>query len=532
MPPTWVLASTDIPANLVATKQMYENLLESIQNRDRFFIVYGQSGSGKTTAILQCLNRYLKETQDSFVYELAGDTPSLRAALSLLRKIHKDQHVIIYIGDAFVYGDALAEDILGFPQGAFTLISSARSGEWRHHIDRRVGDFSTSFKYERFAESDHKVLIDRILTYVPAPRFHRLTPQKRIEKFKNSKSQLLIALREVTESQKFSDIITSEYNSLPDDDCRRLALIVGLCTLARTGITDSMAKEAYNRERNERTFEGAKRGLEGIISRDSNGRLVARHELYVRHIIENVATFAQVVDCIVDLLSSFTKYELPVVKNVLRPDSLLFKFLLNHTFVSEIARRRGDLDEALRIYSTFEIDFQLDGHFWLQYGLYQVERHDLEAGLNALSKSIQAYPGNTFAIHAYADTQLRVAHARKDYDATTVQLIGDALEVLEELHSKKVLNTDQYPIVTLSEHYIGALIKHGQLKVARSAAQRYFRDLDNIVKRGADEPVQHAREKLARFITLGVWQDPRLERTKSRRHRSRSKQSKKSILHK
>ena len=127
---------------------------------------------------------------------------------------------------------------------------------------------------------------------------------------------------------------------------------------------------------------------EGIVSVGTGGRLFARHELYVRHIFENVALIKDIVDVMISILATYTKYRLPVVRNVDRMDALLFKFLLNHNFNADLAKRRGDVDEVEKIYSTFEIAFQLDGHFWLQYGEFLVEKGELEAALGALNKSI------------------------------------------------------------------------------------------------------------------------------------------------
>jgi tetratricopeptide (TPR) repeat protein len=245
--------------------------------------------------------------------------------------------------------------------------------------------------------------------------------------------------------------------------------------------------------------------LAGIVMPGSGGRLFARHELYVRHLVDNVSPLESVVDVIVELLRTFTKFKEPIVRNVGRQDSLLFKFLLNHNFNVDLAKRRGDIPGGLRIYQTFEVEFQLDGHFWLQYGQYLVSMGRLEAALGVLNKSIQAYPNNPYAAHAYADLQLRVACERPRFDAVTVELIGDAVKSLEEQHARGNWESDQYPIVTLSERHIAALIKHQQAEQARVLATKYFRQLEEIARRNPADAIQQARERLAHFLTSGDW---------------------------
>ena len=351
---------------------------------------------------MQCLLRFSRENDRSVVYELRSDVRSLRATLQLIARLHKTEHVVLYIQDAFIFGDSFAEDVLGLDPGRITIVTSARSGEWRDHIERRIGTFTKAFVYERFGPTDIAPLVERLVNYVPAPRFLKLSQPEKLEKLRSSKSQLLIALRETTDSERFSDVITKEFLGLPDDDCRYLAIIVGLATLARSGIKESEAKAAYERLFSKRTFEQCLLALEGIVSKGSNGRLWARHELYVRHIVENVCDFAIIVTSIIEILGTYTRYKVPIVKNVSRMDSILFKFLLNHNFTSDLARRRHAREEGRAIYEKFEVEFQLDGHFWLQYGQYLVSIGQDEEALSVLSKSIQAYADNPYAVHAYA----------------------------------------------------------------------------------------------------------------------------------
>lgn len=504
-PPSWKLAASDVPVWLHATGDMYSALSESIEASDRMFLVYGQSGSGKTTALMQCLLRYARENNNTPVYELKGDVKSLRASLELIARLNEGEQVIVFIGDAFLYGDALGEDALSFKRGAMTLVTSARSSEWRSHIERRVGDFAVSFEFQRFVSEDHHPLIKRLLEYVPSPRFRQMTEQQRVARLASSQEQLLIALKESTSSEKFTKVITDEFEKLSELDAKLLLLIVGLTTLARTGISEGSAREAYNKLRSKLSFDGALRHLDGIVSLNISGRLVARHELYVRHIIENVADFDIIVDSAVEILRTFTKYPVPIVRNVPRLDSLLFKFILNHNFFGELARRRNEVEEGLRLFQSFEVDFQLDGHFWLQYAQYQVMFGELEPALDSLRKSIEAYPENVFAVHALADLQLRVAFARPVYDAETISLIGDAVGTLERLHAANSGDDDFYPIATLSDWHVPTLVQHGQTKPAIAAAKRYFRMIGEMKR--TDIPVERSRERLAHFVTHGVWDE-------------------------
>ena len=504
-PPTWTMAASNVPVWLQRTESLFKSMKDAFIGRERAFVVYGQAGSGKTTALMQSLLRYSRENEGTVLYELRNDVPSLRASLNLISKLHKTEHVIVYVRDAFIFGDGLTDDLLSIAPGGITLVTSARTGEWREHIERRIGSLSKDFLFERFGDGDFAPLIDRLVEYVPAPTFLKLTPKERLEKLRSSRSQLLIALRETTDSERFTDVITNEFLGLPDDDCRTLAVIVGMSTIARSGVQESEARAAYERLAVRRPFHAAALALEGIVIKDSSGRLWARHELYVRHLIENVVDYDLVVNAIVEVLRTYTKYRVPVVKTVGRLDGILFKFLLNHNFNAELAKRRYGTKIGRGIYETFEVEFQLDGHFWLQYGQYLVSIGEEEEALSVLSKSIRAYSNNPYAVHAFADLQLRVAMRRDVYDAVTAKLIADAVRTLKEQHGYSVWDSDQYPMVTLAEKHVGAMVKHRRNEEARSLASSYYSELQNMSKFNSAQPLQNARERLAHYLTSGNW---------------------------
>ena len=159
-----------------------------------------------------------------------------------------------------------------------------------------------------------------------------------------------------------------------------------------------------------------------------------------------------------------------------------------------------------RLYSNFEIDFQLDGHFWLQYGLYMADRGQTAEAVTMLERSIQAYPSNAFAVHALAELQLQLARGRSSYDSVTVQLIGDSVKTLLELDARTGIEHDQYPIITLATLHVGALIKHGQLDAAKTAATNYYYRLHELERTGGSARLTHAKERVFKYATLGEWE--------------------------
>ena len=502
-PATWDVAASDIPVWLSPTTALYDELAAAVADRQRMFVVTGQAGSGKSTAVMQALVKHGRTHTNVPIYELTGDVRSVRAAFNVVQKLH-DGPAIVYISDLFVFGDQLAEDVTSFDRGRITVIATARTSEWNEHLDRRFGGVAIRHEYSRFTKSDYEPLIDRLLEYVPSPIFKSMNAQERVARLSKSREQLLIALREATYSQNFSDTITNEYESLPDEDTRALLMLVGIATAARVGIEVGSAKEAFGRLAKNRSFEEAERALDGIVSRLPNGRMFARHEIYVRHIIEDVVSADFLIECLLAITSTYTKYPVPVVRNINKIDATLFRFCWNHKFIYEQCNRRGTPSYGERLYSAFEIEFQLDGHFWLQYGLYLSLCGRRDDALIMLRRSIDAYPNNPFSLHAYAELQLEVARSRGSYDTVTRGLIDDAVKLLEELDNRRD-ELDQYPLVTLSNLHIDTLVRFDQRAAALDFGRSYFERLQLLEKRMPSERVTGAKERVFKLVTLGEW---------------------------
>jgi SIR2-like domain len=501
-PPSWKVAASDIPVELEACTKLFEAFTTAIKSNDRLFIVDGQSGSGKTTAVMMTLLRYIRENEEVDLFELSSDVRSAKRAFNLLRKVSK-RKTIVYIGDLFLFNDGIREDLDSLTGQDVIAVSTVRSGEWRDRLARHLPGV-IPFNFQRFTRKDFDPLIDRLIEYVPSPRFRKLSRPEQYKKLAQSDSQLLIALSEATESENFSDIITNEFEKLPDQDTKLLLLIVGLSTMARVGISREAANEAYLLLSKTRSFGAALDALEGIVDLADNRRLYARHELYVRHILENVASYVEFSSVIKAVLRTYLKYNIPIVRSVNRLDSQLFKFLLNHDFIFNYADRHGDEELGREIYAEFEVDFQLDGHFWLQYGLYLAEISDLDGAIEKLRLSVQAYPDNPYVINALADVQLQVARNRPHYDTGTRVLIDEAVRALK-LQDASQIESDVYPIVTLANGHIAALNKHGETKLAKAAATQYFDRLQQLEKIIPAPALQSMKDKVFRFVTLGEW---------------------------
>lgn len=498
-PPTWDIAASDIPVYLHDCNIIYDKMKDAIENHTRLFVLTGQAGSGKTTAIMMVLLKLL-QSGNRKVYEVSGDVRSVQHIFSVLKKLAEP--CIVYIGDLFLYGDHLADDLERLRGTDIIVVTSARSGEWNEHFARHFCRTAEVHKFSRFSDQDYQPLLQRLNQYVPAPAFKQLTAKEQLTRLAKSRRQLLIALHETTQSENFAEVMETEYRRLPDEDTKRLFVIAGIATMARVGISVDTATAVYGKHCR-RAFESALGALDGIVELTESNRLVARHELYVRQIVEHVIDFERFSAVLCDILDVFARYEIPVIRKINRTDGYLFKTLVNHDFIFKAASVHGDPSGGKSIYERYEIDFQLDGHLWLQYGLYLINLNEFDDAHKMLKRSIEAYPENPFALHALSHLQLRIASHSKSFDKYTENLIQEAITRLELLNARATLADDQYPLVTMAMGHVGALAAHSQHRLAKSYAAKYYRRLQEMGRRIANEPIAAAEQAMVRYVTLG-----------------------------
>jgi len=193
----------------------------------------------------------------------------------------------------------------------------------------------------------------------------------------------------------------------------------------------------------------------------------------------------------------------PVIRKVNRTDGYLFKHLLNADFIHQMSSIYGDPEDGRRIYERFEVSFQLDGHFWLQFGLFLIKCNKYEAAHKALTRSIQAYPENLYARHALAHLKLRMASHRAVYDSMTQQLVDEAVQELELEHSRTNPTVDNYPLVTLAMAHIQVLANHNQRERALVLAKQYHARLQELGRQMPNNSIDRAAEAMLKYVTLG-----------------------------
>lgn len=503
LPADWGLVQSD---DIIKFKD-YNNIVDSLErSNSRVICVVGQAGSGKTTGIMQASQRYIRSGGDSFIFEFDENREGLEKGLRSLSKLNHDR-ILVIIDNLFVYGDVIADILSRKQYGNVVFVTSARTSEWRQRLSIKIGTNTDVIEINQFNSNEVDMVQAYVEANVTAPGFSQKTKEEKKSIILSSRRQLLILFKKVTGERSFDRVIEDEYAGL-SDQFRVLLVCILISTLARVGISSSM----INYVSRKLGFTGASsevlEGLEGIVFTKKNGRVVGRHDLYARHIIDEAVATETVFDALKIILDYYAEGEMPVVRHFSREDHQLFKYIVNVNFMSQ----RRDLSEFrvgyMELLERYEKDYETEGNYWLQRGLVYRKLGMNQEALLMLQRSVQAHPDNDFAQHALAHQKLVIAKERRDYDRETVILIEEAVEELTRQDSRVQDSVDHYPAVTLSVEHCEVLFIHGQFKAARELAPRYF-DRINQLDKSIPEDLSAIKSALAVLSSTGEWVRPK-----------------------
>ena len=203
------------------------------------------------------------------------------------------------------------------------------------------------------------------------------------------------------------------------------------------------------------------------------------------------------------LLHAFSHYTSPIIKHLSKVESTIYKGLINHRFLWDVLKGRESL--IIPLYKNLEKHFELDGLFWLQYGLALRDFHSNKEALDKLRTAYSAYPmGHTQ--HALGQQLLTIAVDISD-KRTAMNYFEEARGLLEPLDDI-IDSDDTYPIVTLAEGHT-KLIRHLE---GDNEAQVVAKSYVPVLKKRCDSQpnntyLSDCYEKLMKFAVTGSWID-------------------------
>jgi len=500
--PTWYDIVEGVPAELRATREFYELIKSRLAKDKKLVALIGPAGSGKSTLLRQCALRLSDET-DHPIYYIDSSLQDLKQTIYALESSSNEKYVLFVERIDFIVDDL--KEILSSGLLHNGLVIGAESQNvWDHRVKSKVSQYSDNpYILSTIDSYDAKLILEKVKKYGAWTRLKKLSQQDRInELLEKARRQLLIGLLEATSGDGFEKIIENDYKKLSSRDEKLFLILVGLATIHRSKLKKEYLGRSLLKLKIHQSISHFETALSGIVVHTGSG-WTARHPTYVRHLFESSVDQTDLSECIKALLHSYTVYEVPVIKNLHKSESKLFKAIINNRFLRDMFSSNPSI--MLGIYEEFEKYFESDGLYWLQYGLALRGLGMHAEALEKLKTAIEAYP-QAHTEHALAQQELIIA-ASIDSKTRAYDLIESARQKLERLDS--ILDSDDtYPIVTLSEGHTKALIKLNEKENARKIAKYYIEIIQQRLKKNPHEQrLKNAWSKLSMFITSDIWSE-------------------------
>lgn len=500
--PTWVDIATQIPAELDSLAASLKRIADT-QRRNCVIPILGPAGSGKTTLLKQICWK-ISQTEGWDVFFIEAEPYSLPATLDAIESTSKADNVLVAIDNLELSIDHIQASLTTGRLQKTLLIGAEREAIWNRRGRYVLADHVAPPILARdFSEKDADKLLQRLQHYGTWTRLGKLSEKERKkELLDRAQKQLLIALLEATLGRGFEQIIEDDYKRIGSEEEKLFLTIVALATDRRCDAPVSLIDRAMDKMGIVRGSGQFAQDLAGIVSLQ-NEKIVARHPVYARYLVDRVIDPALTYRAIDGLLQAFADYAAPVIKHVRKSEANLYKSLINHRFLFDVLRGQENL--VVGVYAGLEKKYESDGLFWLQYGLSlrDFRRHD--EALDKLKTAHAAYP-MLHTEHALAQQMLLVAMGSSDRTAALNQA-DEAKKTLERLDSE-LKSDDTYPIVTLADMYTAVVRIHRSPKDARVLAKTYSEALQQRLRQNPTHTrLRVSYERMFKFASTGNWTD-------------------------
>ncbi|MDD5296531.1 MAG: SIR2 family protein [Rhodocyclaceae bacterium] len=499
--PTWNDIVDGIPAELDILASSLKLILANLKPSTIVPFI-GPAGSGKTTLLMQICYA-LCRSKGIDVYFIQEPKKDIRKALEALEQSsHAATRVIVAIDNVDVVSDQLSEALAAARLSKTTIICAERENSWKKRTTHKLGQFSSNaILVNEFSQRDAKKILAKLEAHGSWTVLGQMTENERVYALVHrAQKQLLIALLEATYGRGFGEIIESDYKTLTSAEERMFFLTVGVVTERHFDAPVSLVDRALSAQGILSKSTVLSEALSGIVMMRGD-TLTARHPVYVRYLLEHIVDPRLTGEAIRGLLQAFSHYKAPVMKHLNKVEAAIYKKLINHKFLWEILKGKETL--ILSLYKGLEKSFELDGLFWLQYGLALRDMHDDSEALEKLRTAYSAYP-MPHTQHALGQ-QLLILGSKAPDKTTALAYAEEARSLLEPIDDI-IDSDDTYPVVTLAEGHTKLVRNIEGIDAARGIAKSYIA----VLKAKCDAQPKNSRlrechDRIFKFAATGTW---------------------------
>jgi tetratricopeptide (TPR) repeat protein len=392
--PRWedIFRELDAPRRTTDKVFDYINGMLNGSGKTRVIALLGSAGSGKST-ILRRLGVRLAQSNVAAFLTNSEEFPSAATIAQSLHALHRPAVLLFDNAEIALGAMASIVEATADLKDPVVLVIASRINEFDRRSARleKVAEIA-DFEIPNLSRGEIVALLRVLNSQGLLGHLQGLSERERIAEFEQrAGKQLLVAMREATSGEGFNDIIRHEFDTLPSIEAKLLYLVVALATDAGYRITIQQFVRSADVSPAE-ALHLLDRNLRGIVLRTGARKdlLLLRHRVIAEYILNSVAPRTTLGDAYVRILSTLAG-EVVGSRGHSRTFGL-YRELVNHQTIYE--RFSSSLEDARAIYDSIAGRLSSEAHFWLQYGLLELEFGNLQLAENFLRQAESLYPSS------------------------------------------------------------------------------------------------------------------------------------------
>jgi hypothetical protein len=448
-PPSW----EDIAAGFDAHREICDVLVSKLRlalegEVGAFFVISAPAGSGKSTLAKRAAAQLLGEGHAVLFSE--GESRPDPERLAEYVKI-LDRRLLLIFDHA---GWDLRE-IAEFYEKTRPLkhrpviVVVARSNDYlrfKHYL-AKVEPLER-VRIPLLSDPDIAALLEVLERNMLLGKLRAMSPEDRVEVFRTkARKQILVAMREATTGRGFDEIIKDEFKTVEPMDAKLLYLVTAIPSIENFGLSLAQMVTAMHLPPNE-TLRFAEDSLGDILVQKEGeaGHFVIRHPIIARFVVEEVAPRELLAQATIGFLRAIST-ALPAPGRARRASRAfgVYRSTINHKRMQSMFPGKYAL--VTHIYESVKEFFSDEGHYWLQYGSYELLVGDsLDKAENYINQAAALMPNSVQVITASAHLLFKKALAASTF-ASAEALMQEASRILRaQMAETQVVQVHPYHI--------------------------------------------------------------------------------------
>lgn len=430
-PPTWDDIERGIDAQREINGSLKQELRSAMQGSGTdILLLTSAAGGGKSTIAKRVAVELTGEGFPVFFSE--GDTrpnPDLLASFCSTLD-HRILLIFDNVGHDFSLVSTFYERVRNLEIKPLILLV-ARYNEWARGGYHLAGIRSMKeIRVPDLTGPDIDQILVTLETNDLLGELRKMDYAQRVDVFRRkARKQILVAMREATSGRGFDDIIRDEFATVEPADARLLYLVAAIASTDNYGLSTQQMITTMALEPAE-TLSLIETSLAGILV-PKEGELdsyVIRHPAIADFILTQASREILAESFIAFLRTIFAVLPEGRERRWSRAFRV-YRHQINHKRLQHIFGGRTDL--VRNIYEGIKQYFRDDGHYWLQYGSFELE-YGLEIGAaeNYINQAAAIMPNNPQVVTANAHLLFKKS-AEATTSAAARELMEEATTVLK-----------------------------------------------------------------------------------------------------